>query len=435
MKFRHACLLLTLGFLAACAERELILPGEREDVRPPAEPALLANPDARAPGLRLPPSRLNAEWTHLNGSIGHLQTPVQLGADLSQAWVAEVGNGGGRRERMTSSPIIAGGVVYTLDAAATVTAVAQSSGQVLWRAELTPTGEQPTEGFGGGLAFDKGILAVTTGFGEILRLDPANGGIVWRTKLEGAVRAAPTLSDGRAVVVARGDLAYGIDLADGAIAWRLEGVGTGAGSLGGASPAVRGPVAIIPFVTGEVRAVLVRNGISVWSAYVTGGRSDLVRSTIRDISGDPVIDFDIVYVSNQAGQLVALDRRSGERLWTAGEGSYGPAVPVGGSVFVLSDAAELVRLDASSGAVIWRQPLQEWERPEKRRRAVPHFGPLLAGGRLVVASGDGLIRSFDPVDGRLLDAVELPAPAASHPAIASGTLFVQTRDGRLAAYR
>ncbi|MBC7142188.1 MAG: PQQ-binding-like beta-propeller repeat protein, partial [Rhodobacteraceae bacterium] len=59
----------------------------------------------------------------------------------------------------------------------------------------------------------------------------------------------------------------------------------------------------------------------------------------------------------------------------------------------------------------------------------------LAGGRLVVASSDGLIRSFDPTSGALLSSVELPNGAASAPAIAGGVLYVVTKDGKLRAFR
>ncbi|NNU81877.1 PQQ-binding-like beta-propeller repeat protein [Halovulum dunhuangense] len=418
------------AFLAACSEREPILPGEREPVRPDAT----AEAPETLPALRIPPAQVNTDWGHLNGSTEHLAPSVALSASPALRWSVPIGEGDARRQRLISAPVVAGGAVYTLDAGGNVTAVA-TDGQVRWRASLAPAGEQPGEGFGGGIAAADGALVVTTGFGEALRLDPVTGGVQWRTRLEGTVRAAPVLGDGIAVVMARNNLGYGLNLDSGEIVWRLEGVGRGAGTIGAASPALRGPVAVMPFVTGEVRAVLARSGLTVWTAALTGGRRDLVRSIISDISGDPVIDFDIVYVGNQGGRMVALDRRSGERLWTLDEGSYSPALPVDGSVFVVSDAAELLRLNAADGTVLWRTGLPEWERPDRRRDAIPHFGPLLAGGRLVVASGDGLLRFFDPATGADLGAVQIPGGAAAQPAIAGGVLYVVSRDGRLHAFQ
>ncbi|MEL6209504.1 MAG: PQQ-binding-like beta-propeller repeat protein, partial [Pseudomonadota bacterium] len=209
----------------------------------------------------------------------------------------------------------------------------------------------------------------------------------------------------------------------------------GAGILGGGSPAIRGPLTIVPFQTGALTAVLTNSGRTVWNATVSGGRRGLARARLSDITGDPVIDNDIVYTANQAGRMVSLDRRSGERNWTLQEGASGPALPIGGSVFVVTDAAKLVRIDAETGDPIWSQALPEAQEINNRNVVVPHYGPILAGGRLLVAGGDGMLRSFAPVDGRPLGEVELGGFAAAPPALVGGILFVVCTDGTLRAFQ
>lgn len=419
-----------LTLVSACGNRELILPGEREPVRPVVE----FEEAETLPALSIPAQRANTDWTHLSGNSLHLPGNVALSANLSRGWSVSIGSGDSRRKRITSAPIVAAGRIFTMDSTSTATAV-DLNGRVLWSTSLTREGENAPEGFGGGLAAFDTALVVSTGFGEVLRLDPGTGQILWRTAVDGAIRAAPAVAEGRVVVVARSDIAYGLDLETGTLDWRVQGAGLGAGLLGGASPAIRGPVTIIPFKSGEVVAVLTKSGRRVWSAAVTGGRRELVRSKINDISGNPVIDNDIVYAANQSGRLVQLDRRSGERLWTHRDGSYGPALPVGNSVFFISDIGTLTRIDAETGETIWQRDLPEWARPRKRRNAIPHFGPLLAGGRLLIASGDGLLRSFDPATGAELSTVQMGAGASSSPAIANGVLYVVTRNGQLHAFQ
>ncbi len=420
------------ALLSACSQREEILPGEREPVRPVEEAA-----EAEAPRnvpIRLPGVQNSDDWSHLNGNAAHAAPHAALGGALQRIWSVDIGRGADRRVRLVSAPVVQDNVVYTLDAGATVSAVA-ANGSLLWQSALAPEGEKPTEGFGGGIAAESGRLVVTTGFGEVLRLDPATGGVLWRSELGGAVRAGPALAGDKAVVVARGDLAYGVDLETGALDWRVQGTGQGAGVVGGAAPAVRGPLAVLPFQSGEIRGVLVRNGLTVWTSAVTGGRRELARSTISDISGDPVIDFDIVYAANQAGRMVALDRRSGERLWTHQDGAFGPTLPVGGSVFLVSDTAELVRVSAGDGETVWSVPLPQFVEGKRRKGAIPHYGPLLAGGRLVLASGDGAIRLFDPASGAQVGQVALPGGASAAPALAGGRLYVVDRDGTLHAFQ
>jgi outer membrane protein assembly factor BamB len=128
---------------------------------------------------------------------------------------------------------------------------------------------------------------------------------------------------------------------------------------------------------------------------------------------------------------------SGEEQWAAVEGALGPVLAVGGSAFIVNDEARLMRLDAATGEVIWSvdMPYFTKDRPKRRKAVYPHFGPVLAGGRLVVASGDGLLRLFDPVDGSLVGSADLPGGAAAQPALSGGVLYVLNTNGQLLAFR
>lgn len=420
----------TLLALAGCA-RDETLPGERFPVRPP-EPA--AERAATLPPLAIPPAEVNAEWTHRNGSAsGRLPHPA-LAAAPERRWTVSIGQGAARRTRLVTAPVVGGGLVYALDAAAQLSAVTPD-GAVVWRTSLIPEGERAEAGFGGGMAYSGGTVFVSTGFAEVVAVDAATGGVRWRHRTEAPVRAAPTVADGRVYAVARNDTGVALDAASGAVLWQVLGAGDSAGILGGASPAAQGPLVVMPFSSGEVLGLAATSGLQAWGQAVTGGRRELVRNRINDVSGDPVIAGNVVYASNQSGRTIALERLTGDRIWTISEGAYGPALPVGGSLFLMSDLAELVRVDAASGAVLWSVQLPQYRDERRRRDAVPHHGPILAGGRLWVASGDRMLRAFAPQTGDLLAAIPLPGPAAGPPAVARGVMYVVTTDGRLHAFQ
>ena len=73
--------------------------------------------------------------------------------------------------------------------------------------------------------------------------------------------------------------------------------------------------------------------------------------------------------------------------------------------------------------------------PKKRKGIYAHYGPVLAGGRITVASGDGVLRLFNATDGVLVGTVEIPGGAAAAPALAQGAMFVVTARGQLLAFR
>ncbi len=433
---RHALsLALALVIALAGCNRDTILPGERIPVRPEDAPVI----GGSRQGLAIPAPVVNGEWTHRNGAArGRLVNPA-LRPVPQLIWSVDIGAGDAKRRRLITGPVVAGGLVFTMDAAGRVTAVTRG-GQIAWSRSVVPEGQAPDGGTGGGFAEDGGILFVTTGFGQVLALDPRTGGTVWERTLEAPIRAAPAVADGIVIAVQRNDTAYALDARSGATRWRVQGVG-GEGLLGGASPAIDGQLAVVPFASGEVLGVLARNGLTVWGTAVTGGRRDAARSSIVDISGDPVIDGSVVFASNQAGRTIRLDSSTGERVWTIAEGSYGPAWPVGGSVFLLSDEGALVRADAASGELLWLVQLPElfphrgFFGRGKPFKTVAYYGPILAGSRLWVAGADGLLRAFDPVSGSALVQVPLPGGAAAQPAVAGGVMYVVSQAGQLLAFQ
>ncbi len=423
------------ALLAACDRGDPPLPGERLAIR--ADAVEVA--PVRAVPIALPPATVNADWTHRNGTAGGRPANPALAPVPQFRWSADIGAGEARRSRIIAAPVVSGGLIFAMDAHGQLSAVARDGGLV-WRQSLVPAGQEPDSGPGGGIATAGDVLFVTTGFGEALALNRASGQILWRQSFEAPIRAAPVVNDGVLVMVLRNDIAYGLDATSGQTLWRVQGAG-GTGLLGGSSPAAAGQMVVIPFASGEVLGVLGRNGVTVWGTAVSGGRRELVRNRINDISGAPVIDGSAVFASNQSGRTVRIDRDTGERAWTMPEGSYGPAWPVGGSIFLMSDEGALVRASATTGEVIWTTQLPEYNyrnrifRGPERTTAITHWGPVLAGGRLWVASGDETLRAFSPVDGGLLVEIPLPGGAAAPPAVAGGVLYIVTRDGRLHAFQ
>jgi outer membrane protein assembly factor BamB len=59
----------------------------------------------------------------------------------------------------------------------------------------------------------------------------------------------------------------------------------------------------------------------------------------------------------------------------------------------------------------------------------------LAGGRLILASSDRILREFDPADGTLISSSRLSYGAASSPVVVKETLYLLNTDGALLAFR
>jgi len=421
--------LASLALLVACGADEDILPGDRIDVRPST---IVPLGTETALPVSVPSAVANAEWPQLNGASSHFAGNVAISFPLTRAWTASIGEGNRRGGRITGGPVVYQGRIFTIDSAGQVSAFAQD-GTVLWRTSLVPDGETTRGVFGGGIAVEDGVVIAGSGFSQVVALEAETGAIRWRQDTDAPVRAAPVIEDGHAYVVARDDTAYGIDLENGRLRWQVSSVEPEAGIAGGASPAARDGVVIIPFGSGEVTGVLARNGRRTWTTFVSGGRRGTVLGRINDITGDPVIAGNTVFVANQSGQFAALDQATGTRLWSAPDGALGPALAVDNSVFSITDQGILKRYRASDGAEVWAAPLPRFSNAAKRRGAYIHSGPLLVSDRILVASSDGVIRTFDPVTGEPLGETSIGNGVAAQPAIAGGRMYLVTDDGALLA--
>lgn len=420
--------------LAGC-NRERPLEGERLDIRAPFGAAAAVTNQARP--IALPAATVNAGWTHRQGLNGARPGHPALAAVPQRIWSVPIGAGDARRRNLTTDPVVAGGVVYTLDAQARVQATS-AAGQPLWSVDLTPEGQRNPNASGGGLAVEGGRVFVTSAFAFLAALDAGTGREIWRHRFDAPLTGAPAVAGDRVFVAAADSTLWSLDTATGRIDWTIAGAESLTTVARGAAPAVAGDLVLMPTKAGELTAVQRANSAIRWTSVVTGRRTGAAYATISAITGDPVVDGGRVYAANHQGRVVALDLRTGQTIWAAREAAFAPVWPVGGSVFLVSDENRLIRLNAADGSVIWSVPLPLYQ-PERRERNLSRIfaqhGPVLAGGRLWVASSDGALRAFDPVSGAQLAELPVPGGAASGPVVAGQTLYVLGREGVLHAYR
>lgn len=322
-----AALMICGGLALAACEREVILTGQRLDpmaVASPDGPAVVGAPVAASTALALPAARMAGEWSHRGANAQHMPGHVALaGAGNRLLWSAPIGAGDGRRHRITADPIVAGGLVFTLDAQARVTATALNGGQA-WSVDLTPPGESRGSVSGGGLAYEGGRVFASIGYGQLVAIDAATGRIAWRQKIGTAAGGGPTVQGGVVYAADRNAVGWAIDAANGRVLWQTTGqTGTG-GVMGVSSPAVAGNMVLFPFRSGQLLAVDRADGLTRWSGQVAGTRPGRSIATLRDMTGDPVVAGNTVYAATSSGRIDSFDLATGLRNWSAREGANSP---------------------------------------------------------------------------------------------------------------
>lgn len=450
------------AILSACgsnpvtdAVSSVVSDDDEEDENAPAEEdrisilaldeVLEADPRYAGMDVPLPPSYENASWPQPGGEADHTLHHLTTAANLNVLWKTDIGKAS-ERAVLTAPPVAADGKLYVIDAAANVVAYGIETGEEIWRTELTPdVGEKfrvqevftrpkaAEKGFGGGVAYENGRIFVSSGFGFVAALNAETGESLWRTELAAPVRQPPTAFRGAVYVVTNTNEFVALSQETGEINWDYQSFEESARILSSSSPAAAGDLVIAPFSSGEIVAFLADNGRPVWNDTLAKTTRLTALSTLNDIAGSPVIDRGLIYVVSHAGQLTAIDIRTGQRVWQVAVASLQMPWVAGDFIYVVSVDSELACISRNDGAVVWVSPLPRYRNEKKRKGRIAWAGPVLAGDHLILVSTEGDIAKVSPQGGVVIAQEEIADSFIIPPIVVDGKIFVLSAGGKLIA--
>ncbi len=404
------------------AEKEVPLAGKRIAVI--QQENITSNATAANRPILLPQPYANDSWSQPGGIPTNAPGHLALSGSLKSAWSVSVGTGSSFYGKLSASPIVYDGKVFTLDAAGTVTAVSVSGGNVAWRASTTPANEKDQEGFGGGLAADDGRVFAATGFGQVVAFDAKGGKKLWEKSVGSPLRASPTAAGGRVFAVTKEGQVFCLSASDGTELWTFQGQSERASILVNTSPAVEGDIVVVPYPTGDVVALRASSGQPVWSESLARTRTASSLGAMSD-AARPAVAGGVVFAVGHAGRMVATSLKTGERLWSLTVASIQQPWVAGDTVFVVDTGGQVMAVTRNDGKIQWVSRLPgggTWS------------GPVLAGSRLWLTSSKGQLAGLEASNGRVASTQDLGSPIFIAPVVASGRLYVLTDNARLMAF-
>ena len=401
--------------------------------------------------VQLPPPYRNPDWPQPGGyasnALYHLAAPGRL----RQAWEQDAGKGSDTASHLISTPIVAGGLIYALDAEAHIWVFRAGDGHPVWNRRLAPKNGtdlptlwgllgkpntvDPPEGMGGGIAYDDGKIFVTSGFGVLRCMDAKTGRDIWQKDLKMPTINAPVVNGGRIFVSTHDNHLYAMAETDGRTLWEHQGIADAASILTSTNVAVSGETVIAPYTSGELFALRAQNGQVGWTDVLSRSGHVTALSQLDDIAGRPVIDRGQVYAISQSGPMAAFSLNTGERLWTRDIGGINTPLAAGDYVYVLDNSNRVICLTRKEGRVHWMHQLPQYENPDDKSDPIIWAGPVLVSDKLIVTSSNGYAEAISPYDGKLTGRVEIPAATTISPIVANGTLYLYTSDAELVALR
>ncbi len=418
----------------------------------------IANPGA--PNVVLPPAYVNTDWPQAGGNVQHVVQHTGASGSLVKVWSKDVGDGSGRKGFVAAAPIIANGVIYVFDADNTVRAFNEADGASIWsykleKAAAASTRTQGTSiidrvrdpasfldgsaadknGVGGGVAYDGGIIYVSSGLGLVAAIDGQTGEPIWVKSSIVPMHSAPVVADGRVFAITDDNEIFAYSAADGEVLWTYQGIVETARMLTVPAPAVVGDTVIVPFSSGELLALRVQNGGVLWQDSLSSSARLTPLASLNDIAFGPVIADGYVIASAQSGVTSAFDLRTGQRIWSQPAGTLSMPWVAGDVVFVATTDGKVAAMSKLDGSVQWIQQLQTYRKPKDRKDRVVWSGPILAGQRLVTVSSAGRMVVMNPMDGSIIEERKLGGSFMVQPVIANETIYLLDTDAKLTALR
>jgi len=357
---------------------------------------------AYSPLAKLAPERQETPWPVYLGTPQHDPSAAEtLSADPRPRWRATVGRA------VRGCPAVGESVIAVGTSERQVVLLNRSTGQVLWRTRLqgtirggplldrdrlyvgteaSPDGRvyalhlkdgrvlwsTRTGSVEAALALDHDTLYAATEPGVVLRLATADGKVVWRRQLPGAVRAPPVPAPDGLAVATTADTLFLLDRATGEVRRRLATAGS---VLGGPALGPGGKDLYLGTTGGHVVAVALPQLSATWD--VDAGDA---------IFGAPAVSRDTVYALARNGTLWLVPRAdaAGARSLSLDLVATAGPTPLARGVLAASVSGEVVLVDPASGTISWRAQLDgPIEQP-----------PLVRDGELVVVGGRGDIHIY-----------------------------------------
>lgn len=426
--------LFSVAVLSACSNDKVLPKGTRISI---LDQISTVKPDVAPEDIKIivPEASSVGEWLQTDMNAQHKSTNLKAGTSFAKVWSASFGKGNSKRDFLISKPLVKGQVVYTLDAAGMLTAFNLKDGEKIWSEKLMAKNKYigDTAVKGVGLAMDGNVIYVTTGFGVVVAANAEDGSKIWEQDLKSPLRIAPMVAADKVFVQSVDNKFYALNKDSGEVLWdydiAMEDTTMVGGAVAAYSPELE--VAINGFSNGEIQAFNAVFGSPLWSDILIANRQAYSSTFLHTVKASPVIDGETAYVLGSADVLAAVDIRSGMRKWDKEIGGVNTPLLIENTLYVVTNGNELVALDKETGDVLWSGAIEL----SGKSSEIMVYAPLMVNGQIWVTTSNGHVLAYEPTTGKLLKNIDLDEDLNSAPIVAGEYILFVTEDADLLAYK
>ncbi len=334
-------------------------------------------------------------------------------AKVSILWQKGIGSSGA----YVFTPVFADDSVYAANEDGDLLRYDAATGKLIWRVDTR-------HHLSGGVGAAHNLVLVGDLKGELLAFDN-QGYLIWKSWLTSEILSAPQVAEGIVVVRTQDGRIFGLDAADGKRKWVYQRSTPTLTVRSFASVVITRGGVFAGFAGGKLVALDIMNGNIGWEATVALPRGTTELERVTDITSTPVFDDERVCAVAYQGRVGCFDLLRGSLIWVRDISSISGLTLDGRNLYVSDDKGAVVALDKVSGSSVWKQD---------KLFARKLTAPLAFGEFIVVADLHGYVHFMSREDGSFAarHATDSSRISATPIALNKG-LLVLTRDGGMYA--
>lgn len=330
------------------------------------------------------------------------------------AWQVNVGDAG----HYIFTPAIVGNSVFAASNRGNLVRLNAANGKTLWRLDTKAA-------LSGGVGVSENMVLVGTSKGSVLAYD-LEGKPLWQSRVSSEVLSAPQAA-GEFVVVRSGDSRiFGLDARDGSRRWEYQTTPPPLTLRSNPGVIIVEGFVIAGMPAGKLVVLNLTNGGLVWETVVAAPKGDNELERITDIAGPPLVETGRVCAATFQGRAACYETQKGGQLWARPASSVGSLAADDLSVYLSEDNGSVVALDRNSGASVWKQDKLSYRNLS---------APLATRDYVVVGDFEGQVHFLKFEDGSFVARIATDGGgiAAAPRLIEDNKVLVQTRKGGIYA--
>lgn len=346
--------------------------------------------------------------------------PIEVGVLIDPIWQHSLG---GKQGRALSelTPLVREERLYAAVAEGDVFAFDAKTGKELWNVD---TDKRISAGVSGN---DSAVFFGGQN-GEIVALNIENGQPIWQKQLNSETVVPPAVNNDYVIVLGGNGTVFCLSASNGELVWSKKLNMPKLSLKGNAKPHLIGDVVYLGLDNGQVMALFLENGRSLWRSTIGLQRGKTELDRLADVDMLTVDLRGALFASAYNGSTVLINPANGQLGWGREIPSATTAQIDADSLYLVDDISKVWKLDKRTGKTRWLSN-------KLRARALSGVAPVNNGVALV-SDFEGYVHALDVDTGSIIGRNQLfESPLSGDIQWSGGVFYALSINGKLVAFR